>query len=71
MRRTATAIVMATVLVLGRDVSPAHARRVVRCCVTVADPAGPRPFCFDVAARTRRAARLFCRLIGGTPQRRR
>jgi hypothetical protein len=71
MRRTATAMLVATVLVLGRDVSPAHARRVVHCCVTVADPDGPRAFCFNIAARTRRAARVFCALIGGTPPRRR
>ena len=71
MRRTTTAIVAATVLLLGHDVTPARARRVTTCCLTIdAEPPAPRDYCFGLSTKTRRLGRLLCRLIGGRPQRR-
>lgn len=55
--------------VAGAEAAPM--RREARCCIKVPadDGVGERPYCFNIAAKTARRGKRFCRAIGGEPQR--
>lgn len=67
MRRMTVMLVVLALLATGDDAHATRRRRAVRCCVMVPSetPGETRPYCFVVAATSRRAARHTCRALGG------